>query len=164
MTSGSDPPDTPALDYLAATDLEYEVVRTGPVSGIDEAARRRGIPVGAVLKTLVVRVEEGEYVFVLVPGDRAIDWSKLRSHLGVRRLSLPDAERAHDVTGYPRGAITPFGSSHAWPVVADARLMGFEVVSIGGGAHGVSVTIEPVPLCRHLDADVADVTKGIDVR
>lgn len=163
MTSAPDgAPDTPALDYLAATGLDYEVTRTGRVRSIEEAAEKRGVPVAAVLKTLVVRIEEGSYAFVLVPGDRAIDWAKLRGHLAVRRLSLPDADEAREVTGYERGTITPFGSTRAWPVVADARVMDFEVVSIGGGAHGVSVSIAPGSLCEHLNADVVDVTKSLD--
>jgi len=40
---------------------------------------------------------------VLVPGDRAISWSKLRTLLGVSRLSMPDAAVAREVTGYERG-------------------------------------------------------------
>jgi len=94
----------------------------------------------------------------LCRGDRSIDWSKLRKHLGVRRLSLPDARTAQDVTGYERGAITPFGATHRWPVVADVSIADLEEGSIGGGDHGVSVTINSNALCVYLDADLADVT------
>ncbi len=74
----------------------------------------------AVVKTLVVRVTDDDYRFVLVPGDREIAWPKLRALLGVNRLSMPSADIALAVTGYVRGTITPLGSTHAWPVVADA--------------------------------------------
>ena len=40
-----------------------------------------------------------------------ISWPKLRGHLGVKRLSLPDADEALAVTGYVRYTITPFGST-----------------------------------------------------
>ena len=49
-----------------------------------------------------------------------LDGPKLRSHLGVKRLSLPSAAEARGATGYERGTITPFGATHAWPVIADA--------------------------------------------
>ncbi len=68
----------------------------------------------------MIRRAADDYVFVLVPGGRQIDWPKLRAHLGVKRLSLPDADEARAATGYERGTITPFGASHAWPVIADA--------------------------------------------
>ena len=109
-----------------------------------------------MIKTLVVRRSEDDYVFVLVPGDRQISWPKLRALLGVNRLSMPDAETARAATGYERGTITPFGSLTAWPVVADAGVIG--TVSIGGGAHGVSATVSAADLIRVLGATVAAVT------
>jgi prolyl-tRNA editing enzyme YbaK/EbsC (Cys-tRNA(Pro) deacylase) len=92
-----------------------------------------------------------------VPGDRAISWPKLRALLGVNRLSMPDAATARDVTGYERGTITPFGSSTAWPVVADERLAGREV-TLGAGAHGVAVAVDADATIEALRAQVADVT------
>ena len=127
---------------------------------MEEAAAKRGVAVSALIKTLVVRRAEGAYVFVLVPGDRAIDWGKLRRHLGERRLSLPDAAEAREATGYERGAITPFGASNEWPVVVDAAVLGHDTVSLGGGGQGVSVKLSPQPMIEVLGAQVADVTKA----
>ncbi len=154
-------PSTPAIDYLETTELSYRITRTRRANSVEEAADLRGVPVAAIIKSIVVRKAEGDYVFILVPGDRAIDWGKLRKFLGVRRISLPDAGEAFDVTGYERGAITPFGAANPWPVVADERLAAHDVVSIGGGDHGVSVAIGSADLLGHLDAATADVTKGI---
>jgi prolyl-tRNA editing enzyme YbaK/EbsC (Cys-tRNA(Pro) deacylase) len=105
----------------------------------------------------VVRVREGEHVFVLVPGDREIAWPKLRALLGVSRLSMPPAEEAREVTGYERGTITPLGSLRALPVVADASMSG--PISVGGGAHGVALTVDSAELVEALGATVADVTE-----
>ena len=71
------------------------------------------------------------------PGDREISWPKLRALLGVRRLSMTDAQTAKEATGYERGTITPFGSSRAWPVVADETVAGW-AIWLGGGAHRCS--------------------------
>lgn len=150
--------ETPALADPRLVDAEYEVVKHGPVRSLQEAAEVRGVPESAVIKTMVVRVSEEEHVFVLVPGDRVIDWSKLRQTLGVNRLSLPDEETALAVTGYPRGAITPFGASRDLPVIADTRLAG-TTVSIGGGARGVSLTMSGDDAVRLLGASLSDVTK-----
>jgi Cys-tRNA(Pro)/Cys-tRNA(Cys) deacylase len=77
--------------------------------------------------------------------------------LGVSRLSMPDAETALAATGYERGTITPFGSTTAWPVVADERLLGHEV-TLGGGAHGVAVAVAADAAVAALSATVADIT------
>jgi Cys-tRNA(Pro) deacylase len=152
-------PDTPAVRALAALGVDFDVVRTRRARSVEEAAELRGIPVASLLKTLVVRRGEEDYVFVLVPGDRAIDWPKLRAHLGVRRITLPDAAEALQATGYERGTITPFGATSPWPVIADAVIADADLVSLGGGAHGVSVKLTAAALIRILGADVADVTK-----
>jgi Cys-tRNA(Pro) deacylase len=137
--------------------LSYAVTRHGPVRSLEEAAAARGVPPSAVVKTLVVRVSDEDFRFVLVPGDREIAWPKLRGLLGVNRLSMPSADVALAVTGYVRGTITPLGSTHAWPVVADASLSG--PVSLGGGAHGVALTVDAGALVAALDATVEDVTE-----
>ncbi len=154
-------PSTPALAALDAAGIGHEVVVREPSRSVEEAAAKRGVAVSALIKTLVVRLSEGRYVFVLVPGDRAIDWGKLRAHLGERRLSLPDAVEAHAATGYERGAITPFGGSTTqWPVIVERAVLDHDVVSLGGGAQGVSVRLPPGPMVDALVADVADVTKA----
>jgi Cys-tRNA(Pro)/Cys-tRNA(Cys) deacylase len=145
---------------VEASGLEVTVVKHGPVADLEEAAAARGVPPADLVKTMVVRRGEGDYLFVLVPGDRQISWPKLRALLGVSRLSLPDAATAQQVTGYARGTITPFGARTAWPVVADASLAGDPQrrVSVGGGDHGVAFTVPAQATITHLGAQVADVT------
>ena len=146
-----------ALEAAAALGLQHEVTRHGPVGSLAEAAAARGLAPHRIVKTMVVRVTEGDHRFVLVPGDREIAWPKLRALLGVNRLSMPSADAAYDVTGYVRGTITPLGSVTALPVVADVSIEGR--ISIGGGAHGVALTVDSSELLAALDAVVADVTE-----
>jgi Cys-tRNA(Pro) deacylase len=142
----------------ALRDLSHTVVRHGPVRSLAEAAAARGVSPAAVVKTLVVRRGAGDYLFVLVPGDRQISWPKLRALLGVSRMTLPSADEALEATGYERGTITPFGSTTAWPVVADSAMVGREV-TLGGGALGVAVKLQADDAIAALDAQVADVTE-----
>src|SRR5689334_15150058 len=146
-----------AAAALQDSGITHTITRHGRVGSLEEAAAARGVEPRDIVKTLVVRRSEDDYLFVLVPGGREISWPKLRSLLGVNRMSMPDAATAKDVTGYERGTITPFGSTTAWPVVADATLAG-RPVSIGAGAHGVAATLQTDDLVRVLGAQVADVT------
>jgi len=150
--------DTAALRAAAAAGIPHAVVRTAVARDAEESAQLQGIELGQLLRTIVVRRGEGDYVFVLVPGGRRFDWPKLRAHLGVSRLSLPDQDEAQAVTGYERGAITPFGASAAWPVIADASIMGLERVAIGGGRRGVNLHFAPADLVAATGATVVDVT------
>jgi len=142
---------------LDATGIPYELTQHTRARSLVEAAELQGVEPSRIVKTLVVRRGDDDYLFVLVPGDRTISWPKLRALLGVSRLSMPDAAVAKDVTGYERGTITPFGATRAWPVVADERVDG--TISLGGGAHGVGVRLAADDAVRVLGATVADVTE-----
>src|SRR5688500_18019921 len=150
---------TPAIDALVEAGVPHRVVRTERASSAEESARFQGISSHQLLRTIVVRRGADDYLFVLVPGGRRFDWPKLRAHLGVSRLSLPDADEAREVTGYERYTITPFGSSRAWPVIVDGSVVPHEVVSVGGGAFGVNLHLAPRDLIAALDGTVADVTQ-----
>ncbi len=154
------PADTPATIDVAAREIPHRLSEIGPVSSAADAALARGVEPGALIKSIVIRRAENDYVFVLVPGDRAIDWAKLRAVLGVSRLSLPSADEAFAATGYVRGTITPFGASHPWPVVIDVSLTDFDEVAIGGGGYGVGIHLSPGLLVEALDGQIADVTKS----
>ncbi|MGD0925012.1 MAG: YbaK/EbsC family protein [Streptosporangiaceae bacterium] len=147
----------PAEDALAASGLSYRLISHGPVRSLAEAAQARGVTPADVVKTLVVRRGDDDFLFILVPGDRTISWPKLRALLGVSRLSMPDATVARDVTGYERGTITPFGSVRRWPVIADERMAGREI-TLGAGRHGLAAALDADHAVRVLDASVADIS------
>jgi Cys-tRNA(Pro)/Cys-tRNA(Cys) deacylase len=149
---------TPALAAIAAMGVPHRIVRTALPESPAESAALQDIPLNALLRTIVVRRGEGDYLFVLVPAGRRFDWPMLRAHLGVSRLSLPDPDEAHQVTGYVRFTITPFGAIRAWPVILDASVMNEPIVSIGGGVRGVNIHLAPDELVAALGAEVAPVT------
>jgi Cys-tRNA(Pro) deacylase len=151
--------DTPAVRAVATAGVPHRVVTYGRVAGAVEAAAARGVELHRLVKTVVVRRGDSDYVLVLVPGDRVIDWPALRSHLGVARLSLPSAEEALEATGYVRGAITPFGALGDWPVVADEAMVGLDEVSIGGGMHGVAIHLSAADLLEVTGASTGRVTR-----
>lgn len=153
---GNEAVDTPATRWLVDHHVDYRLVVTKPAGSAEESAELQAIALDQLLRTIVVRRAADDYVFVLVPAGRQFAWPKLRAHLGTNRLSLPDADEARAVTGYERGTITPFGSTHAWPVVADAAIAGLEKVAIGGGRRGVNIHLPPAELLQSLDAELVD--------
>lgn len=151
-------PDTPATRAAAALGLDHEVKVIERARSLEQAAERLGVAPHQLLKTLVVRRRDDDYLFVIIPGDREIAWPLLRRHLGVSRLSMPPADVAREVTGYERGTITPFGATIAWPVIIDAAVAGSGTVTVGGGSHGVSLRLDADALIAAVGAEVVDVT------
>jgi Cys-tRNA(Pro)/Cys-tRNA(Cys) deacylase len=150
--------ETPAITAVRRSGAEHEVVRTQPATSAAHSAQLQGIRPEQLLRSLIVRRGADDYLFVLVPAGRDLDWPKLRRHLGVKRVSLPPRPEAEAVTGYRPGTITPFGASSAWPVIVDQAAIEHERVAVGGGAPGVNLQLAPGELVRVLAATVADVT------
>jgi Cys-tRNA(Pro)/Cys-tRNA(Cys) deacylase len=161
---------TPATNAGLATDGRARVAEDAAARAIgvrfearpaaqslEEAAALLGITPSGIVKTLVVKRHDGSFLFALVPGDRQISWGKLRTVVGVNKLRMPDASIALDATGYERGTITPLGSSTAWPVFADERILG-QQIAMGAGAHGFSAFVDADELIAGFDATVADIS------
>ena len=127
-----------AVSFVARTPGE----RPAPVEGIE------------LVKTIVVQAKD-RFVLVLTPVDAQFSWAKLRAHLGVNKLSLPDADGAFAATGYVRGTITPLGASGSWPVVVDARLAGRRI-AIGSGSAEFGALVSADELADAYGAAVVD--------
>jgi len=140
--------------------LELDMVVRPPAASLAEAAALLGIEPSDIVKSLVVKHQNGSFLFALVPGDRQISWPKFRALLGVNKLSLPNAETALEATGYERGTITPLGSTTPWPVYADEQIQG-KRISMGAGEHGYSLFVDADALIKALDATVADISDPV---
>jgi Cys-tRNA(Pro)/Cys-tRNA(Cys) deacylase len=137
--------------------ISVEFAERPAAESLEDAASILGIDPSGIVKTLVVKRHDGTFLFALVPGDRQISWGKLRAVVGVNKLRMPEAAIALEVTGYERGTITPLGSTTAWPVFADERIVGRRV-AMGAGAHGVSAFVVADELIAGFDATVADIS------
>ena len=145
------------LADAATRGLDVEIVKRLAAHSLEEAALILGITPADIVKSLVVKHKDGSFLFALIPGDRQISWSKLRSLVGVNKLSMPPADVALEATGYERGTITPLGSTTAWPVYADQTITGRRI-SMGAGQHGYSAFVDADALVAALGAVVADIS------
>jgi Cys-tRNA(Pro)/Cys-tRNA(Cys) deacylase len=140
-----------------ARGIPIEFVERTNARSLEEAAEILGITPADIVKSLVVKRSDGTFLFALVPGDRQIAWAKLRAIVGVNKLQLPEATVALEATGYERGTITPFGSTTAWPVYVDERIV-TKRVSMGAGEHGLSAFVQIDDVVRGFGATVADIS------
>lgn len=145
------------LADAASRGISVELIERPAAGSLEEAAALLGLSPAGIVKTLVVKRHDGSYLFALVPGDRQISWPKLRAVVGVNKLRLPEAALALEATGYERGTITPLGSTTAWPVFADAAIVGLRI-AMGAGEQGKSAFVDADELIAGLDATVADIS------
>lgn len=155
----STPP--PVSLALTALHIPHRVfVHPGPVSSLEQAAAERGQTPEQVVRSLLFRLEEGRYVMVLAAGPGQISWAALRAHLGVSRLTTADPDEVQRVTGYPIGAVAPFGLPTPMPVIVDISVAEQREVSIGSGVRGTTVILTTADLLVGLgDAPVVALRK-----
>ena len=111
---------TPAMLALDQKNIPYKIfTHDGPVHTIEQAAVERNQEVSQVVRSILFRLNEGEYAMVLIAGKYQISWKTLRKHFGLSRLTMATPEEVLEVTGYQIGTVSPFGLKTpllSWPI------------------------------------------------
>ncbi|HKZ82980.1 MAG TPA: YbaK/EbsC family protein [Anaerolineae bacterium] len=142
---------TPVARALDAVGVPYRLFRhPGPVSSLEQAARERGQTPDQVVRSIVFRVASGEYVMVLVSGSRQVSWPVLRRYLGQSRVTTASEEEVRAVTGYERGAVSPFGLPRPMRILLDEDVLSQTEISIGSGVRGTTAILKTDDMMRAL--------------
>ena len=142
---------TPVARALDTLRVPYRLFRhAGPVSSLDQAARERGQARDQVVRSIVFRVAQGEYVMVLISGNRQVSWPALRRYLGQSRVTTASEEEVLAATGYERGAVSPFGLPGPMRVLLDESVLSQIEISIGSGVRGTTVILRTDDMMRAL--------------
>lgn len=132
-------PVTRALDKLK---IPYRVFQhPREVTSLEQAAQERGQAPEQVIRSIVFRISEGEYVMALMAGSQQVSWQALRKYLGVSRVTMATADELRAATGYEIGAVSPFGLPSPMRVLADESVFLPDEVSIGSGVRGTTVIL-----------------------
>jgi Cys-tRNA(Pro) deacylase len=145
---------------LAAHGHDSQILDTGDSTHTAQlAAMAAGCALGQIVKTLVVHVA-GEPMFVLVPGDRRLDDRMLaaRFAVGRKQVKLAEADQVLELTGYPIGGVSPFGTPAALPALIDASFERFDVLWVAAGTASAILPIRRDDLMRYVHAEYAKIS------
>jgi Cys-tRNA(Pro) deacylase len=121
-----------------------------PVNSFEQAAEDRGQRPSQIIRSILFRVGEDDYLMALVAGPAQISWKLLRKHLGQSRLTMATEEEVLAVTGYRIGTVGPFGLPRQVRVLVEAGVLLEEEVSIGSGMRDRAVILKSADLLRAL--------------
>jgi prolyl-tRNA editing enzyme YbaK/EbsC (Cys-tRNA(Pro) deacylase) len=140
-------PIPPVSQTLTEMGIPHRVFRhLGPLRSLEQAAEERSQRPNQVVRSILFRLSNDEYVMVLIAGSGQIDWKTLRHYLGVSRLSMASREQVLEVTGYPLGAVTPFGLPHPIRILVDRSVQAESEISLGSGLHSVGIIMQSADL------------------
>jgi Cys-tRNA(Pro)/Cys-tRNA(Cys) deacylase len=151
---------TPATTFLQQQNIPHRVfIHPGPIDSLELAARERGQQPEQVIRSIVFRVGEAEFVMVLVSGPGQIPWKALRRYLGQNRLTMATEEELLQTTGCRPGTVSPFGLLQPMRVLVDECILKLEEVSLGSCVRGIAVVIKPADLLNAIQqAEVVNFT------
>jgi len=149
--------DTPAIRELTVKEVKFQIfTHSGEVFSLEQAARERGQRPEQVVRSILFRIGNNEFVMVLVAGPSQISWSRLREYLSISRMTMATKEEVFTWTGYQSGAVTPFGLSLPIRILVDERVFFEAEVSIGSGKRNTTIVISTAELRRALgDIEIA---------
>lgn len=127
---------------LAAHGLEHNIIELAATARTaEDAARACGVPVGAIVKSLVFAID-GATVLALVAGDRRCHLPALPAALGLAgEAGRCDAATVRAITGFAIGGVAPIGHLAAIPTTIDASLARFpRLYAAAGHPHCVFAT------------------------
>lgn len=121
------------------------------------AAKTLRVEVGQIAKTILLMVDESPVV-VVISGDRRVDFKKVKTLRGGRRVRLAGPEDVVAHTGFKVGAVSPVALPEGIPVFLDASLRRFrEIYPAAGETNNMFVTTfdELLSLTRAEEKDLA---------
>jgi Cys-tRNA(Pro)/Cys-tRNA(Cys) deacylase len=142
------PPASLALEKLG---IPHKIFRhKNQVDSLEQAARERGQRPEQVIRSILFRLGEGEFIMALVGGPTQISWKRLRQHLGQSRLTLATEDEVFKITGYRVGTVSPFGLPGPIKVLIDPGILNEQEISIGSGTRNTGILMNTANLQRAL--------------
>jgi Ala-tRNA(Pro) deacylase len=132
---------------------EHEAVRTS-----EQAAAVRGASLKTGAKSMILKAKD-EYVLVVLPADKLIDWKKVRILLGSNSVRFATEVEAEEVAHVQMGSVPPFGDILGIKAYYDAQLFENEEVNFNPGSVRHTIKMSSVDLKELIHPTIVDLVK-----
>jgi Cys-tRNA(Pro)/Cys-tRNA(Cys) deacylase len=133
---------------------EYEVNEDDLSAGT--VAAKLGQNVEQVFKTLVLRGNASGVFVVIVPGSAEVNLKKAAKISGNKSAEMVHMKELLALTGYIRGACSPFGMKKNYPTFIHETCRNFEYIFVSAGKRGMQLKIHPNDLITTTGAVVCE--------
>jgi len=124
----------------------------------NDAATALGCSVGAIVKSLLFRVED-KFILCLVSGDKRCSLNKLKSIFNSKDISMAHPDDVKKVTGYTIGGVSPVGHLNQLKIFIDNNLERFTKVFAAAGHPNCVFKIDFNKLTQLTNGEKKDITE-----
>jgi Cys-tRNA(Pro)/Cys-tRNA(Cys) deacylase len=106
-------------------------------------ADQLGEDVRQVFKTLVLHGDRTGYFVCIIPGAEEVDLKKAARVSGNKKCDLIPMKELLPLTGYIRGACSPFGMKNQFPTYIHESVDEFDHIYVSAGQRGLQICLAP---------------------
>jgi Cys-tRNA(Pro)/Cys-tRNA(Cys) deacylase len=126
----------------------------------ETVARKIGMPLEQVFKTLAVRGERQGVCLAVVPGNAELNLKALAKLAGDRKMEMVSLKEVQPLTGYIRGGVTALACKKDYPVYIDETAMLFDQISVSAGVRGTQILLHPDDYIKAVKAVPGDIAQS----
>ena len=142
---------------LFKKDIQVKVLEDSAKTALD-ASKSLNCEIGAIVKSLVLRKNDN-FFLCLVSGDQRCSLNKLKKISDVKDLSMANAEKVKEVTGFTIGGVSPVGSITNLEILIDKNLNRFKNLYAAAGHPNAIFKINFKELQSMTSGKIMDITE-----
>jgi Cys-tRNA(Pro)/Cys-tRNA(Cys) deacylase len=143
---------TPVTIELDSKGIPYHLfIHKNPIRSLEQAAEERGQIPKQIVRSILFRLPNEQYIMVLAAGNEQISWTILRKFLNTSRITMANKKQVLEQTGYEIGTVSPLGLIKHIRLLVDKSVFHQDIISIGSGKRGIAVILTSEHLKNALD-------------
>lgn len=145
-------------DYLEENHVWHRFLEKAETIHTSDAAIATGIDLCRITKNLVSKTDKGEFVILVIPGDKKASLKRAAAILGVKNVQVVSFDNAECISGYPPGGTPSIGHKTRMRVLVDKSLLDYETLYCGGGSRDKLLELRIEDVIRLNNALVAEIS------
>lgn len=137
---------TPAINVAKKAGIKFKVHEYSHDSTVDsygvEAAEKIGVSVHQVFKTLVVRLDDKNFVVGLVPVSAMLNMKSIAKATGAKKAVMADKHDVQRLTGYVLGGVSPLGQKKRLQTLIDISAESLSSIFVSAGRRGLEIELK----------------------
>lgn len=150
-----------AMRYLDTHEIMYNTLYyeydEESIDGIS-VATKLGRSVELVYKTIVLKGDTNHYV-ALLPVEEHLNLKTLAKIVGERSIQMVPVKDINKLTGYVRGACSPFAMKKDFPVIIHEEALCHSMIVVSSGSFGQQIEMDPRDLILLRSATIENIIK-----
>lgn len=120
------------------------------VRSLEQAAQERNQRPEQVIRSLLFRLDENNFVMVLMPGPGQVPWKSMRRYLNLSRITMASEAELLTVTGCLPGSVNPIAVLQEVRILVEQTILSFSEISIGSCIRGLAIIMTPQDMLRSI--------------